>query len=154
MEDGKRTANWPIGATRIVQHRVKRPKTCSDYGLGRGSGVEPTRIEPEACYKYFKTKEEPGEEKLLTCLQSIYSPECNYMYSAENVQDDKKNDTENTYVEFGKKKRKCISKEDYALAVFKKTDKNGDGALSMDELKPDFSVATYTSTFLDSLNLD
>ena len=73
------------------------------------------------------------------------------MYSASTVQDD---DDDDKYIEFGKNKKKCIKKDDYALAVFKKTDKNGDGALSMDELKPDFSVATYASTFLKALNIN
>lgn len=132
IEDGISSPHWPIGATRVVQHRVKRPLNCSSFA--RPEGQMKT---PEACYKYHGTgTKKDGVNDLDKCLDSIYSRECNLMYSS-NMRVVGKNDSQDDFVKFEPPRVMCLKNAQYAKEYFKLIDSDKDGFLSQQELLAD-----------------
>lgn len=81
----RRSSNWPIGATRIVQQRVRKAKECGSYGK---TWPDPTqKPNTESCSIYFGNGANGAKkEQLEKCLTTIYSQACNSMFSKEMEQ--------------------------------------------------------------------
>jgi hypothetical protein len=63
---GERNPNWPVGATRLIQYRVKVPEDCIDSSNST------------TCHDLYGTGGgKTNQEELMDCLDKVYSYRCN-----------------------------------------------------------------------------
>ena len=48
MPAGERSPNWPVGLTRVVQHRVKTPAWCDHRGMNTTTTTDDTNTNTDA----------------------------------------------------------------------------------------------------------
>ena len=103
----RRSSNWPIGATRIVQQRVKKAKDCGSYGK---PGTDPTKKPRTGSCSLHLGNGANGVKKaeLGKCLTTIYSQSCNSMFTKEMEQKNQK-DSDDLWHKFkAKSPNDCI----------------------------------------------
>ena len=70
---GVRSPNWPIGATRLIQHRVKIPEDC-------------LKADDQTCQEKFGSKSSDKQNELMECLKSTFDYRCNPPFVPEKTE--------------------------------------------------------------------